>query len=68
MESIRICTAVSKAARLNSAIRSLTRISDRGGINVSAGGGLLPSVVGRHKRRLLAEDDPGEGEMVHGSP
>jgi hypothetical protein len=37
-------------------------------INVSAGGGLLPSVVGRHKRRLLAEDEPGEGEMVHGSP
>jgi len=45
----------------------ITRISDRAVINVSAGGGLLPSVVGRHKRRLLAEDDPGEGEMVHGS-
>jgi hypothetical protein len=45
----------------------ITRISDRAVINVSAGGGLLPSVVGRHKRRLLAEDEPGEGEMVHGS-
>jgi glutathionylspermidine synthase len=33
----------------------ITRISDRAVINVSAGGGLLPSVVGRHKRRLLAE-------------
>ena len=46
----------------------ITRISDRAVINVSAGGGLLPSVVGRHKRRLLAEDESGEGEMVHGSP
>jgi glutathionylspermidine synthase len=35
----------------------ITRISDRAVINVSAGGGLLPSVVGRHKRRLLAEED-----------
>jgi hypothetical protein len=35
----------------------ITRISDRAVINVSAGGGLLPSVVGRHKRRLLAEDE-----------
>ena len=35
----------------------LTRISDRAVINVSAGGGLLPSVTGRHRRRLLAEDD-----------
>jgi hypothetical protein len=34
----------------------ITRISDRAVINVSAGGGLLPSVVGRHKRRLLAEE------------
>lgn len=42
----------------------ITRISDRAVINVSAGGGLLPSVVGRHKRRLLAEDEP--EEMVHG--
>jgi len=41
----------------------ITRISDRAVINVSAGGGLLPSVVGRHKRRLLAEDD--SEEMVH---
>ncbi len=39
----------------------ITRISDRAVINVSAGGGLLPSVVGRHKRRLLAE----EGESDH---
>ena len=37
----------------------ITRISDQAVINVSAGGGLLPSVVGRHKRRLLAEDEPG---------
>ena len=35
----------------------ITRISDQAVINVSAGGGLLPSVVGRHKRRLLAEGD-----------
>ena len=34
----------------------ITRISDQAVINVSAGGGLLPSVVGRHKRRLLAEE------------
>ena len=38
----------------------ITRISDRAVINVSAGGGLLPSVVGRHRRRLLAEDEEGE--------
>jgi hypothetical protein len=43
---------------------SITRISDRAVINVSAGGGLLPSVIGRHKRRLLAEDD--EEEVLHG--
>ena len=36
---------------------SITRISDRAVINVSAGGGLLPSVIGRHKRRLLAEEE-----------
>ncbi len=42
----------------------ITRISDRQVINVSAGGGLLPSVVGRHKRRLLAEEDEPE-EMLH---
>jgi glutathionylspermidine synthase len=43
----------------------ITRISDQAVINVSAGGGLLPSVVGRHKRRLLAEEegDP-EGEEM----
>ena len=35
----------------------ITRISDRAVINVSAGGGLLPSVVGRHKRRLLVEEE-----------
>jgi hypothetical protein len=44
---------------------SITRISDRAVINVSAGGGLLPSVIGRHKRRLLAEDDEQE-EIAHG--
>ena len=44
---------------------SITRISDRAVINVSAGGGLLPSVIGRHKRRLLAEDyDETEEEEV----
>ena len=35
----------------------ITRISDRAVINVSAGGGLLPSVVGRHKQPLMAEGD-----------
>jgi uncharacterized circularly permuted ATP-grasp superfamily protein len=43
----------------------ITRISDRAVINVSAGGGLLPSVVGRHKRRLLAEEEM--EEKVHDS-
>ena len=42
---------------------SITRISDRAVINVSAGGGLLPSVIGRHKRRLLAEDED-ESEVL----
>jgi hypothetical protein len=42
----------------------ITRISDRAVINVSAGGGLLPSVMGRHRQRLLAEDD--EEERAHG--
>jgi uncharacterized circularly permuted ATP-grasp superfamily protein len=42
---------------------SITRISDQAVINVSAGGGLLPSVVGRHKRRLLAEDE--QEEVAH---
>jgi glutathionylspermidine synthase len=45
---------------------SITRISDQAVINVSAGGGLLPSVIGRHKRRLLAEEDEHE-EVLHGS-
>jgi uncharacterized circularly permuted ATP-grasp superfamily protein len=46
----------------------ITRISDRAVINVSAGGGLLPSVVGRHKRPLLAEEGtaPDEAEEVSG--
>jgi len=43
---------------------SITRISDRAVINVSAGGGLLPSVVGRHRRRLLAEDTE-EEDIAH---
>src|SRR5437764_13158792 len=42
----------------------ITRISDRAVINVSAGGGLLPSVVGRHKLRRLAEDGDAEEEEV----
>ncbi|HEY3192002.1 MAG TPA: glutathionylspermidine synthase family protein [Solirubrobacterales bacterium] len=43
----------------------ITRISDQAVINVSAGGGLLPSVVGRHKRRLLAEEEgDAEGEEL----
>jgi hypothetical protein len=45
---------------------SITRISDHAVINVSAGGGLLPSVIGRHRRRLLAEEDEGEEEVLHG--
>jgi glutathionylspermidine synthase len=45
----------------------ITRISDQAVINVSAGGGLLPSVVGRHKQRLLAEDDIQEEEATHGA-
>jgi glutathionylspermidine synthase len=46
----------------------ITRISDRAVINVSAGGGLLPSVVGRHKRRLLAEQEGDEELREEGSP
>jgi uncharacterized circularly permuted ATP-grasp superfamily protein len=42
----------------------ITRISDQAVVNVSAGGGLLPSVVGRHKQRLLAEE-PEEAEVAH---
>ena len=38
----------------------ITRISDQAVINVSAGGGLLPSVVGRHRERLLAEEGADE--------
>jgi uncharacterized circularly permuted ATP-grasp superfamily protein len=34
----------------------ITRISDQAVINVSAGGGLLPSVMGRHREPLLTED------------
>jgi hypothetical protein len=45
----------------------ITRISDRAVINVSAGGGLLPSVVGRHKRRLLAEQEGDEALREEGS-
>jgi glutathionylspermidine synthase len=44
----------------------ITRISDQAVINVSAGGGLLPSVVGRHKQRLLAEDEVPEEEAPRG--
>lgn len=43
----------------------LTRISDRAVINVSAGGGLLPSVVGRHRRRLLGAEE--REEAGHGA-
>jgi glutathionylspermidine synthase len=53
----------------------ITRISDRAVINVSAGGGLLPSVIGRHKRPLLAdaEEDahpaaPGRGSERASNP
>jgi glutathionylspermidine synthase len=43
----------------------ITRISDQAVINVSAGGGLLPSVVGRYKRRLLADQEgDAEGEEL----
>jgi hypothetical protein len=48
----------------------ITRISDRAVINVSAGGGLLPSVVGRHRRGLLADQEGDEDlreEERHGS-
>jgi uncharacterized circularly permuted ATP-grasp superfamily protein len=46
----------------------ITRISDRAVINVSAGGGLLPSVVGRHKRRLLAEEEHYAGALSGEGP
>ena len=45
----------------------ITRISDQAVINVSAGGGLLPSVVGRHRRRLMAEE-AGDREEAHAQP
>jgi hypothetical protein len=35
----------------------MTRISDQAVINLAAGGGILPSVVGRHKRKLLLDED-----------
>ncbi|MGH2992996.1 MAG: hypothetical protein ACRDL1_05615 [Solirubrobacterales bacterium] len=44
----------------------ITRISDRAVINVSAGGGLLPSVVGRHKQPLMAEEEAVEQEEAYG--
>ena len=40
----------------------MTRISDQAVINVAAGGGILPSVVGRHKRKLLLEEDDSPDE------
>ncbi|MGH2989767.1 MAG: hypothetical protein ACRDMA_07865 [Solirubrobacterales bacterium] len=45
----------------------ITRISDQAVINVSAGGGLLPSVVGRHKRPLMAEDESDRQEEAYGA-
>jgi len=36
---------------------TLTRISDQAVINVAAGGGLPPRVIGRHKRPLPLEDE-----------
>ncbi len=43
----------------------ITRISDQAVINVSAGGGLLPSVMGRHRQRLLAEEGGEEETHEH---
>jgi glutathionylspermidine synthase len=42
----------------------ITRISDQAVINVSAGGGLLPSVLGRHRERLLAEEERADDETA----
>ena len=42
----------------------MTRISDQAVINVAAGGGILPSVVGRHKRKLLLEEDAVEEPLA----
>ena len=41
----------------------MTRISDQAVINVAAGGGILPSVLGRHKRKLLLEEDEEPAEL-----
>jgi hypothetical protein len=41
----------------------ITRISDRAVINVSAGGGLLPSVVGRHRGRLVTDQEGDEDRL-----
>jgi hypothetical protein len=43
----------------------ITRISDRAVVNVSAGGGLLPSVVGRHRQRLMGEGEQDREEALH---
>jgi hypothetical protein len=43
----------------------ITRISDQAVVNVSSGGGLLPSVLGRHKQRLLAEEPAEEVAVAH---
>jgi hypothetical protein len=42
----------------------LTRISDQAVINVAAGGGILPTVIGRHRRRLLIEDEAEEPQEL----
>jgi hypothetical protein len=42
----------------------LTRISDQAVINVAAGGGILPTVIGRHRRRLLLEHENDEPQQL----
>jgi hypothetical protein len=42
----------------------LTRISDQAVINVAAGGGILPTVIGRHRRRLLLEDEADQPQQL----
>ena len=42
----------------------LTRISDQAVINVAAGGGILPTVIGRHRRRLLLEDEAEQAQQL----
>ena len=42
----------------------LTRISDQAVINVAAGGGILPTVIGRHRRRLLLEEDGDQPQQL----